>query len=99
NLTNLCVHAWHDEDWMTTRGLTAFGMPELQTPIDEGMNAAYFRLMDTAAGMIRQGAAYPDGSDLTIGADTYRLHGERSGPEDDEVPFSGTFGVQSLLAR
>ena len=34
-LTNLCVHCWDEEGWMATRGLTSFGLPELDTPVDE----------------------------------------------------------------
>ncbi len=96
NLTNLCVHAWHQDEWMTTRGLTAFGLPELQTYIDEGMNAAYFRLMDVATSMLGKGGAFPADAKLTIGAGSYRLTDARQGPEDEQVPFSGTFGVQTI---
>jgi hypothetical protein len=96
NLANLCVHAWHEEGWMATRGLTAFGLPELETPIDEGMNAAYFRLMDIAAGMIAQNKAFPDGSKLSVGPKTYKLTDGQDGPRDEQVPFSGTFGVQTI---
>lgn len=96
NLTNLCVHAWHKDEWMMTRGLTAFGMPELETQVDEGMNAAYFRLMDVAAGMVSHGRAYPKGAQLTIGPKNYKLVEGRNGPEDEQVPFSGSFGVQTV---
>ncbi len=96
NLANLCVHAWHADDWMMTRGLTAFGLPELETPIDQGMNAAYFRLMDVAASMIAQNRAFPDDSKLTIGPHTFKLVDGQNGPRDEQVPFSGTFGVQTI---
>jgi hypothetical protein len=99
NLTNLCVHAWNADDWMVTRGLTAFGLPELETPVDEGMNAAYFRLMDIAAGMISQNRPFPDGSKLTVGPNSYEIHDSQHGPTDEEVPFSGTFGVQSIQSQ
>ena len=97
NLANLFVAAWHTDDWMMTRGLTAFGLPELETPVDEGMNAAYFRLMDITAGMLQHERAYPEGATLTVGPTNYKLTDGRQGPEDEQVPFSGEFGVQTVL--
>lgn len=96
NLANLCVHAWHADDWMMTRGLTAFGLPELETRADEGMNAAYFRLMDVAASMIGQNRAFPDEAKVSLGPKTYKLTDGQEGPRDEQVPFSGTFGVQTI---
>lgn len=97
NLANLCVHAWHKDDWMTTRGLTAFGLPEIETPVDEGMNAAYFRLMDVAANMITVNRSFPSDSSLTLGFKNYRIKDGPQGPPDDQIPMSGTFGVQTLV--
>jgi hypothetical protein len=96
NIANLCVHAWNADGWMITRGLTAFGLPELETPVDEGMNAAYFRLMDIAAGMIAQNQPFPDESKLTVGHKNYTITEGQEGPTDEEIPFSGTFGVQTI---
>jgi hypothetical protein len=96
SITNLCVHAWHADDWMITRGLTAFGLPELETPVVDGMNAAYFRLMDIAAGMITQNRPFPEGSKLSVGPKSYEINDGQLGPEDEQVPFSGTFGVQTI---
>lgn len=96
NLANFCVHAWRQDDWMMTRGLTAFGLPELETPIDEGINAAYFRLMDVAASMITQNRPFPNDSSLTLGFKNYRLLEGQQGPPDQKVPMSGTFGVQTI---
>jgi hypothetical protein len=97
NLTNLFIHAWHQDEWMMTRGLTAFGLPELETPVSDGMNAAYFRLMDVAASMITQNRPFPDDSSLTLGHQNFRLREGQQGPRDEQVPLSGTFGVQSIM--
>ena len=99
-LANLFVGAWHDgEGWMRTRGLTAFGLPELETSTKGGMNGAYFLLMDVAANMLFQMAPYPDGAQLQVGPHTYTFI---SGPmstqvEDDEVPINGIFGVNTII--
>ena len=95
-MTNLCINCWDADGWMATRGLTAFGLPELETEIDEGANAAYFRLMDIAAGMINQGTPYPKGSRLNVGPKSYELVEGPHGPEDEQVPISGTFGVLTV---
>lgn len=97
NLTTLVVSAWHGDDWMVTRGLTAMGLPELETPIDAGFNAAYFRLMDLAAGMVQQGAPYPSGSQIDMGPKRYKLTEGGKGPADEQVPLSGHYGKQSLI--
>lgn len=97
NLANFLVHAWHQDEWMMTRGLTAFGLPELETPVSDGMNDAYFRLMDVAANMITINRPFPDDSDLTLGFKNYRIHDEQRGPRDEQVPMSGTFGVQTIV--
>src|SRR5690554_3760038 len=99
NLANLLVHAWHQDGWMMTRGLTAFGLPELETPISDGMNDAYFRVMDVAANMITINRPFPDESDLTLGFKNYRIFDEQRGPRDEQVPMSGTFGVQSIVGK
>lgn len=97
NLVSLVVSAWHADEWMVTRGLTAFALPELETPIDSGFNGAYFRLMDLAAGMLHQSAPFPPGSQIEMGPKLYSLSEGRNGPEDEQVPHSGHFGTQSLL--
>lgn len=95
-LTNLFVSAWQDEGWMHTRGLTAFGLPELEVKADQGLNAAYFNLMDVAANMIFQMAPYPSEATLQIGPHNFTIHDGPAGPEDDEAPNNGIFGVMTL---
>ena len=95
-IINLFVSAWDDGEWMATRGLTAFGLPELETPIDGGLNAAYFRLMDIASGMINNRTAFPIGADVEIGHESFDLEEGRQGPEDEQVPFSGHYGVRTV---
>lgn len=97
NLANFLVHAWHQDGWMMTRGLTAFGLPELETPVSDGMNDAYFRLMDVAANMITINRPFPHDSALTLGFKNYRIYDEQRGPRDEQVPMSGTFGVQTIV--
>lgn len=96
SMTNLCVNCWDTEGWMATRGLTAFGLPELETEIDEGANSAYFRLMDIAAGMINQNGPYPTGSKLNVGPQSLTIEEGRQGPEDEKIPISGAFGVLTV---
>lgn len=98
-VVNLFVGAWDDGDWMATRGLTAFGLPELETPVEGGLNAAYFRLMDVASGMINNRKAFPTGADVEIGPETFVLEEGRQGPEDEQVPFSGHFGVLTVREK
>lgn len=98
-VVNLFVSAWDDEDWMATRGLTAFGLPELETPVAGGLNAAYFRLMDIASGMINNRQAFPTGADVEIGPESYVIEEGRQGPEDEQVPLSGHFGVLTVRDR
>ncbi len=96
-LANIFVNAWHGEDWMRTRGLTAFGLPEIETPVTDGLNGAYFRLMDVATNMIRRGDKFPSGSQITAGPKTFSLEEGPRGPKDERVPMAGHFGVQSLV--
>ncbi len=99
-LANCFVNAWHDEGWMRSRGLTAFGLPELETPVDQGLNAAYFRIMDIAANMIGLGRPYPPGAQLDAGPASYRLEiGPKGLEEDEEVPVCGHFGVRSIMPK
>lgn len=83
--------------WLMTRGLTSFGLPELETPVDSGFNAAYFRLLDVASGMIMQEAPYPSGAQLQLGPESFVLREGPRGPQDEVVPTSGTFGTFSIL--
>jgi hypothetical protein len=85
------------EPWMMTRGLTSFGLPELETRVDSGFNAAYFRLLDVSSGMIAQQAPYPVGANLQLGPESYTLREGPIGPDDSVVPTSGTFGVFSIM--
>lgn len=99
-LANIFVNAWHDEGWMRSRGLTAFGLPELETPVDQGLNAAYFRIMDIAANMIGLGRPYPPGAQLDAGPAAYRLElGPKELENDEQVPVCGHFGVRSIMPR
>lgn len=96
-LINLFVGAWNDDEWMITRGLTVFGLPELETPIDDGLNAAYFRLMDVAAGMLVQRDPYPDGARLEMGPRLFRIEQGGRGPDDSMLPICGVYGRMSVL--
>ncbi|MFB6263879.1 MAG: hypothetical protein ABEL76_09695, partial [Bradymonadaceae bacterium] len=96
-LCNLFVAAWDDGDWMMSRGLTAFGHPELETPVDSGLNAAYFRLMDIASNTIAREEAYPVGANLEVGGEQYRLEEGRRGPEDERAAVNGAFGTRSIV--
>lgn len=95
-ITNLYVNCWDQEGWMRTRGLTAFGLPELETPVTDGLNAAYFRLMDVAANMIAQGFAFPNGGQILAGPQIYEIKDGPAGPADEKIPMAGHFGVQTL---
>lgn len=97
NLANFFVGAFDRDGWMRTRGLTPFGFPEIETPINRGMNAAYFGLMDVAAAMIAQGSPFTSGNRIQLGAQLCRLEDGPQGPEDDDVPVNGVHGVLSLL--
>ena len=99
-LTNLFINAWHEDGWMRTRGLTPFGLPELETPTGAGLNGAYFCLMDVAANMLFQMAPYPPEAVLQIGPKVYSFEpGPRGPAQDDEVPVCGAFGVMSILPK
>ena len=98
SLVRLFVGAWDNGQWMVTRGLTAFGFPELETPIDEGLNAAYFRLMDVAANMILLGSPFDEGQSLQLGsAAVYRVAPGGRGPEDEAVAIAGAFGRLAIV--
>ena len=97
SLVNLYVNAWNDDQWMVTRGLTVFGLPELETPIKSGLNDAYFRLMDVAAGMLVQRDAYPAGANLQMGPHRYTVERGPAGPDDIMVPVCGAFGRLSIM--
>jgi hypothetical protein len=97
SLANLFVGAVDEGGWMRTRGLTAFGLPELETPLEGGANGAYFRLMDVAANMIFQGGQFPSDSRLQLGHQTFRLVDGPLGPPDEDVPVNGAFGVQAIV--
>ena len=96
SLINLYVNAWNNDDWMITRGLTVFGLPELETPIDSGLNDAYFRLMDVAAGMLVQRDPYPAGARIEIGPRLFRIERGPAGPDDSMVPVCGAFGRMTI---
>ncbi len=91
-LINLFINAWNDDDWMVTRGLTVLGLPELETPLEGGLNDAYFRLMDVAAGMLLQRDAYPEGAHIQLGPHRYAIVEGPSGPPDRQIPLCGLYG-------
>lgn len=95
-IVNLFVGAWDDDQWMMTRGLTAFGLPEVETPVGSGLNAAYFRLMDVASGMINNRSPFPLGANLDIGPESFTIEEGPQGPEDEQVPVSGAYGVLTV---
>lgn len=101
-MTNLYVGAWHAEGWMRTRGLTAFELPEIEVRADQGLNAAYFHLMDISANMLMQMGRFPSGAELQIGPRTLRIEEADYRMEeapDPLVPSNGVHGVQRLLAH
>lgn len=94
---NVLLNCWDQNNWMRSRGLTAFGLPELETPIVDGANAAYFRIMDVAANMIAQNSPFPNGGSILAGPNLLQIKEGPQGPADERVPFAGHFGVQTLL--
>lgn len=94
---NLLLNCWDQNDWMRSRGLTAFGLPELETPIADGANAAYFRIMDVAANMIAQNSPFPNGGSILAGPHLLHVKEGPQGPSDERIPFAGHFGVQTLI--
>jgi hypothetical protein len=96
-LVTLFVNAFHEGDWMRTRGLTAFHLPEVETPTAGGLNAAFFRLMDVSASMLMQLAPYPAGSNLQIGRELCDVAMGPHGIEaDTQLPVNGAFGVLTV---
>lgn len=95
-IANFYVSAFDGEGWMRTRGLTPFRLPEVETRIHDGHNAAYFRLMDVAAAMVANGRAFSDGATLSIGPQVYTLITGPNGPLRDEYAMNGMHGVQTL---
>ena len=95
-MVNLFVNAWNDDEWMITRGLTVFGFPEVETRLDSGLNDAFFRLMDVAAGMLMHRGPFHDGARLELGPHIYRVEPGPSGPRDTMVPICGAYGRMTL---
>ena len=93
------INAWDDDTTMRTRGLTAFGLPELQLAITEGKNAAFFDLLDISAFMIDRGVAVEVGERVQVGAKFYKAYAVESPTDDPLVPIAGTFGVLELRTR
>lgn len=93
---NLFVSAWNDDEWMISRGLTVFGLPELETRHKQGLNAAYFRLMDVASTMFLQQAPFPDGAQLQVGPQIFEARTGPTGPSDPQVPFCGHHGTLTI---
>ncbi len=99
-LVTLFVNAFHEGDWMRTRGLTAFHLPEVETPTTGGLNAAFFRLMDVSASMLMQLAPYPSGAGLQIGREICDLTEGPLGLErDEQLPVNGTYGVLTVTPK
>ncbi len=98
-VTNLFVSAFREDDWMRTRGLTSFGLPELEMSTEGGVNAAYFTLMDVSASLLSRMSRYPDGATLQLGHNTFTIFdGPQGIDEDADVPFNGCFGVQTITS-
>ncbi len=95
-LTNLFVSAFNDDDWMVSRGLTAFGLPELETPIVQGLNAAFFRLMDLSCAMIAQESPLSPDRSVQLGPDLLTVETGPLGPPDTGIPVNGSFGRLTL---
>lgn len=95
-LVNLFVGAFNDDNWMVTRGLTTFGLPELETPTSRGLNAAFFRLMDISCAMLSQESPFPTGSRVQVGPEILEVASGPQGPEDKAVPINGHFGRLTL---
>lgn len=96
SLAQLFVSAFHKDEWMRTRGMTAFGLPEVELKITQGLNGAFFDLMDVATNMLLQMSPFPDGSRVQVGHRTLQVtHGPERVP-DDELPVNGVFGVVSV---
>lgn len=98
-LTNLFVDARDADGWMQTRGLTCFGWPELEIEVTEGLNAAYFHLMDVASSAIQRKGMFPPGSDLDVGPSRFHIEEGGMTPEDEQVPITGSFGVRILRSQ
>jgi hypothetical protein len=93
----LLLSARDTESWMTTRGLTAFGLPEVETEIVGGaLNSAYFRILDIAAHVLMTGNALPEGTQVHVGPELLQVHEGPRGPGDPMIPFNGHFGVITL---
>ena len=95
-LVNLFVSAFNDDDWMVTRGLTVFGLPELETPTSRGLNAAFFRLMDVSCAMLAQESPFPLGSRVQVGPELLEVSSGPLGPEDKAVSINGHYGRLAL---
>ena len=96
----LLLSARDTESWMTTRGLTAFGLPEVETEIVGGaLNSAYFRILDISAHVLMTGNGLPDGTQVHVGPDLLQVQTGPNGPGDPMVPFNGHFGVLSVARK
>jgi hypothetical protein len=95
-IANFFVSAFDGDGWMRTRGLTPFRLPEVETEITNGHNAAYFRLMDLAAAMIARGRPFEDGAEITMGPHSHRVALGPNSPLSDEVEVNGIHGVLTL---
>ncbi len=98
SIISFFVHAWTEGTTMRTRGLTAFGFPEIETEIVGGKNEAYFNLLDLSASILLDGM--PSLSRvIDLGNAQYEL-GEMIEPRPDpENPIAGSFGVLKLAKK
>lgn len=96
--TQLFVHAREAEGSLITRGLTAFGLPEIETTTAHGLNAAFFDLMDVAAEMLASGNRFETGDQLTLGPQLLEVT-EVTATPDPLSPISGTFGQIKIGRR
>lgn len=92
---HLFVHAWNAGDAMRTRGLTSVGLPELEIGTEEGMNGAFFNLMDAATACLESETPLTIDRTVLIGPRPYTLS-NATDRTDQISPISGHFGVLRL---
>lgn len=96
-LVNLFISAFNNDEWMVTRGLTAFGLPELETPTQGGLNGAYFRLLDVATETLLMTTAFRIGTTLWVGGQNFEVQAGPRGPDDQGLPVCGAYGRLAIL--
>ncbi len=98
SIISFFVHAWTEGTTMRTRGLTAFGFPEVETEISGGKNESYFNLLDLSASILLDGMPALSRT-IDLGNSQYEL-GEMVDPAPDpENPIAGFYGVVKLAKK